>query len=293
MLYQQSNRLHGYPKAGSVATGSAPPSLAIDFFVAPAPTGSSANAGTYNSPWTLDYALAGAGGSVVAGKTVALRGDAGTYDGNFSCALSGTSGSRITFCNAYGQTAIVRGSDATTRTLLLDALGAYVDWRSNTSGWLVVQHISPAADANPANAGPSGIDVHMPHGRVINAVVHDTSGTGIGFWTESDSAELHGNLIYNVGRQGNLDHGIYTQNAGGNGQKRIAKNIVFSSFAFGMQHYGDAQGVNNYLTEHNIIQHPGKISGSGTRCSPTRRWRNRSTISFPRSTPDRDPGRSA
>src|SRR6266480_3843146 len=39
-----------------------------------APNGSSSNSGSIASPWSLDYAIAGAGGQVLPGQTVWLRG---------------------------------------------------------------------------------------------------------------------------------------------------------------------------------------------------------------------------
>ena len=63
--------------------------------------------GTSAQPWDLATALAGAGGAVQPGHTVWLRG--GTYPGNWSCALNGREGARITFRAYPGERVILQG----------------------------------------------------------------------------------------------------------------------------------------------------------------------------------------
>lgn len=59
--------------------------------------GTSGGAGTLGSPWSLDHARTGAGGSIVAGDTVVVQ--AGTYSSTtgYEFSLSGTAQSPITF----------------------------------------------------------------------------------------------------------------------------------------------------------------------------------------------------
>lgn len=78
------------------------------YFVSP--TGSSGNPGTLASPWSLDHARTGAGGTIVAGDTVILS--SGTYARTTACTITvgGIAGSPVTFVGAAGGATEISGA---------------------------------------------------------------------------------------------------------------------------------------------------------------------------------------
>jgi hypothetical protein len=81
------------------------------------PTGSSTNAGTIDSPWSLSHAAGGAGGRIVPGDTVWVRG--GTYSSQtgFKITVSGTATKNVTFKQYPGETVLLDGSIAEFTTI--------------------------------------------------------------------------------------------------------------------------------------------------------------------------------
>jgi hypothetical protein len=183
------------------------------FYVSP--TGSSGNPGTKAGPWSLSYALGGAGGQIQPGDTVWLRG--GTYSGYFSTSLNGTSSAPIIFRGYPGEQPKIDGG--------LSAGGSYV-W---IWGWEVIDSRSSSYDR-------ACIDFKTRSGRLINNIVHDCSGNGIGAWWDGPNQELTGNISYNNGRNTpHVGHGIYTNNE--TGSKLYRDNAVFLNAGYGFHGY--------------------------------------------------------
>jgi hypothetical protein len=88
---------------------------------------------------------------------------------------------------------------------------------------------------------------------------------GFGFWSEGEGGEISGCLIYNNGWHGpdrSHGHGIYTQNA--RGTKRIADNIVFHQFAYGIHGYGSQKAnLEGFDVEGNICFQNGCLRREG------------------------------
>ncbi len=210
------------------------------------PTGRSSGAGTSASPWDLATALRQPAG-VVAGDTIWMRG--GTYKGCYTSELRGTSTKPIVVRQYPGERAII--DNASCNNAALTANGAYTYFW----GFEVM-------NSSPRKGGPIGINAFGDYLKFINLVVHDASDSGIGFWAPADGGEIYGTILYNNGRDFNLDHGIYTQNAVGT--KRIADNIVFNSWAFGLHVYGsDNAQLKGYTIEGNALFTNGSIGENG------------------------------
>jgi probable HAF family extracellular repeat protein len=79
--------------------------------------GSSTNAGTIGSPWSLSYAAGGADGRIVPGDTVWVRGDTYSSQTGFTITVSGTATNKVTFKQYPGETVILDGSIAEFTTL--------------------------------------------------------------------------------------------------------------------------------------------------------------------------------
>jgi hypothetical protein len=105
-----------------------------------------------------------------------------------------------------------------------------------------------------AQANHAAVDAWAPGTKIINCIIHDTSG-GISLWDEASDAEAYGNIVYNVGGYGTdrgHGHGFYLQNAAP-GYKHIYDNVSFNNFGEGMQIYGSDQAyVQNFHLEGNI-----------------------------------------
>jgi hypothetical protein len=102
--------------------------------------------------------------------------------------------------------------------------------------------------------------------RFINLVVHDATLSGIASFTRSGprQTEIHGCIVFNNGREDNLDHGFYVQNDVVTGTFYLTDNIVFNNWARGIQVYGkvDARGeaISGFVIEGNVAFHNGSVS---------------------------------
>jgi hypothetical protein len=214
----------------------------VAFYVSP--TGTSGNAGTADSPWSLAHALSGAAGAITPGATVWLA--AGTYTGTFTSTLTGTTAAPI----------VVRaGSPAGWARATID--GQLILNGSDT--WVWGLEVTNSA-LTPAYV--VALDVFGPRCRVINCVVHDGPADGIGMWESAVDAEAHGNVLYNNGRASNgaYGHGFYVQNA--TGAKTLRNNVVFNSFAFGIHCYGEAAHLVGITLDANVVYESGRPAGN-------------------------------
>jgi hypothetical protein len=208
-----------------------------------APTGTSGNSGTAASPWSLSYALSGAGGRIQAGDTVWLRG--GVYPGNQDARIT-NGGSPIVFRQYPGERATLTGQ------LFVSGSGMTF-W-----GFEVANR----------NAGlqPDFIGVQIAGGRnkFINLVVHDWTGNGFyASWTAPD-VEITGSIVYNNGLRGSTSashgHGVYAQNE--SGSKLFRDNILFNQFGYGFHLYSGTTGrLKNMTVTGNTVFNSGILGG--------------------------------
>lgn len=232
------------------------------------PDGTYTGDGSISNPWDITTAFDNGPHAVKPGDTIWLRGGKygdGTAGAIIAYGLVGTPSAPILvraypgerpIIDAWLQVGCCQGAPDPTR-------GAYVwfwglefasynpDRTSGTSGppeW--------AAQANHA-----AIDTWAPGTKVINCIVHDTSG-GISMWDEAPGSEAYGNIVYNVGGYGTdrgHGHGFYMQNQAP-GYKHVADNITFNNFGEGLQLYGsDSAGVQNFHVEGNVSMNNGSI----------------------------------
>ncbi len=78
------------------------------------------------------------------------------------------------------------------------------------------------------------------------------------------SSELYGSLIYNIGFEdlsGGHGHSVYVQNT--LGYKRIADNILFNGFSFGIHAYASNGRTDNIEVRGNIAFGHGSLSATG------------------------------
>jgi Right handed beta helix region len=194
------------------------------------PGGSSTGDGSAGAPWSLSYALSGAGGRIAPGDTLWLRG--GTYpSATLTSTLTGASGSPIIVRQWPGERARLTG--------ILQIRGAdtwYMDFEhANTSTAL--------------NSG-SSIDLHGARVKLIGLTIHDGGGNGVGVWSDAPNAEVAGCTIYNNGWNspaggGGYGHGIYVQSSSPN-TAVLRDNAIYDNYAWGIHGYtegGDLSGI--------------------------------------------------
>jgi hypothetical protein len=216
ILHAVGGTVTGIPLA-TVEAYQPPP--ATNHFVSP--TGTSAGDGSIDNPWDLQTGLDGAGGRILAGDTVWLRG--GEYTGTTFRAFStfhGNPGVPVVLRERRGEHATINGRLRVDGTDLL--FWGFEIKRSNLSG----------------NDTLSGIEILGARSKAINLIIHDASGQGIQLWNDADGGEVYGSIVYNNGTTKNKDHGIYVHSP--MGTRRVEDNVFFQNHANGVHAYADS-----------------------------------------------------
>jgi hypothetical protein len=248
------------------------PVTAGEFHVAP--DGTEAGNGSALQPWDLATALA-APESVRPGDTIWLQ--AGTYRGGFVSQLVGQPGMPIVVRAARGGRVTIDTHPHDERDNGLFAIrGADTIYRDFELTCSHEKRRTEIPQSWPADIRRGSVDVRGDRISLLNLVVHDQA-QGFSFWSEGEGGEISGCLIYYCGWRGpdrGHGHGIYTQNA--RGTKRIADNILFHQFGYGIHAYGSEKAsLKGFDIEGNIAfdngcladpsdRAPGIMVGGGT-----------------------------
>jgi hypothetical protein len=189
-------------------------------------------------------------GEVAPGDTVWLAGGtyttapvAGTHIVAFDGPLSGAAGKPITISNMPGARVTLDASVA--------PLGHNLDFRG-----LEIVSLTPQTYIEGIKDAPTGgfFTAQATQCRLINCVLHD-GDEGATLWTGSGDNEVYGCVIYHNGVAGPTrghGHGIYAQ--GPAGTKRLADNIIFNNYGYGIHCFSDAgQEVNDLQIIGNIL----------------------------------------
>jgi len=197
-------------------------------------------AGTLSRPWDLATAL-GHPAEVVPGSIIELS--PGVYKGDYISVLQGRADAPIT----------VRGSSKGRVTI--DGHLDIGDAKKNRmGGYTWYRDFEKTNTTGPEQQ--EGLTVYAPGTKLIDLVIHDNTGDGIGVWRTASDAEVYGLVIYNNGwddpKTRGHGHGIYTQNDEGN--KTIRNVISFNNFGNGIAVYGSPQAfLKHYVIEDNIL----------------------------------------
>lgn len=227
-----------------------PAGARVGYYVSP--DGSESGDGSAARPWDLAKALSHPA-VVRGGDTIWVR--AGTYTGRFTSSLRGATGAPIVVRAYPGERATIDGS------LLVQGSGT-VYWGFEVMN-STFRRVSTQSTSSPTDIGASGVGVDSrgADNRFVNLVIHDTP-TGITAFNAAADNEVYGCLIYNNGWEApdrGHGHGIYAQNA--TGTKRIADNIVFNQFGYGLHVYGSsAASLRGFDIEGNVLFTNGSIS---------------------------------
>ena len=146
-----------------------------------------------------------------------------------------------------------------------------------TRWWFNHQYLNSSNQCTTVTEGDlalSGMDIRVPGVKLINMVVHDSIGGGIGWTTLALGGEIYGTLAYHNGWEGTdrgHGHGLYAQNAT-TPYKKITNSMFFENFAMGAQTYGSdgyvagsTVGTANYFdVEGTLFFNAGVLSSTAT-----------------------------
>jgi hypothetical protein len=211
-------------------------------------TGSAGGSGTLTSPWDLKTAL-NHPSAVEGGDIIYIH--EGTYYGAYASNLNGTSAKAITVRPWYDETVIIDSCKDVSGglTAALEFGGSY----TRIMG-LTIRNSNPNHYV-PIENGFDGVYYTGSYNKLINCVIHDNTGNGIGFWSSAVGSEVAGCIIYHNGTIGSdrgHGHGLYIQNDSDT-YKFVHDNIIFNSFGKGAQIYGTNVSVRNVKMTNNII----------------------------------------
>ncbi len=234
---------------------------AAEFYVAPSsvPTGN----GSITSPWDLQTAL-NHPSAVKPGDTIWLPG--GTHrlynrTTKFISQLSGKSSAPSTARQYPGERATIDGN-------IQQIYGGWVNYwgfeimNSHPNRYTAETGPFPQAwwvlyDGKYVDLCVSGFDLQAPNVKLINLIIRDSIGGGIGVNKSAQNAEIYGCLSYYNGWQGSdrgHGHGLYGQNAAPY-VKTIKDNMFFENLALGLQATGGGPDpvADNFKIEGNAF----------------------------------------
>lgn len=236
---------------------------AAEFYASP--QGQTSGNGSIGSPWDLQTAL-NHPAVVKPGDTIWLRGGVYTApDGEwivFKSKLNGGYNNPITVRQYPGERASIEGA-------LSQFTGGWVNY------WgFEIRNSYPVRTTSQYGPWPTAFQVYLPNGRglemcvsgidlrapnvkLINLVIHDNIGGGIGINTSAQNAEVYGCLSYYNGWQGGdraHGHGIYAQSADP-GRVTVAESVFYGNYALGFQASGsgDSPTTDNFSLENNAV----------------------------------------
>jgi hypothetical protein len=207
--------------------------------------GSQTGDGSAANPWDLATAVAQPG-IVHPGDTIWVHG--GTYTGEFTSNLTGTSAAPVILRAFPGERATIDGR--------LNVVGQYAYYWGLEVMYSNTQRVTAIAGSDPTDLPRQLMTLFVsgPFNKIINMSVHDL-GDGLFSGSTAEGLEIYGSFFYNngwIGPDKGYGHNLYMQNQ--NATKFVTDNVLFNSFATGLQIYGtDAAYLWNFDIEGNTI----------------------------------------
>ena len=215
------------------------------------PSGLDSNAGTLESPWSLEKAIA----SVNPGDIVYLRG--GSYNGYYTLTRGGTSeNARVTFRNYGGESPVIDGSSKKT-----DPANA---WDKSKYLFQVYADYITFRGLEMMNSAGFGIYVGADYCVVDSCHLHNNYFAGAYFFMCSygtvSNCVIHDNYDYGVGGIGGGDNSDGIGGSAGNdlpypdyGHHHIINNVVYNTSDDGI----DLWSSRGNTIENNMVYHTG------------------------------------
>ncbi len=223
----------------------------VGYFVSP--SGTDDGDGTLESPISLKKALSKT--SLVYEDNKTLWVCPGTYKGVFISELSGSESNPF-IIKAIPKTRVILDSKTNSRERA-DTLRINGSW-TEYYGFEVMDSSTKSRESKERGSNPSdislngGVNIFGHHVKVINFIVHDTTG-GFSFWRPAIDSELYGNIIYNNGWTApdrGHGHAIYTQNE--TGTKTLKDNIIFFGYGTGIHAYTEGGAIKGFDIIDNV-----------------------------------------
>lgn len=213
--------------------------------------GSSSGNGSFLNPWSLSYALARPSSVVLPGDTIFLR--RGTYIGPFTSSIAGTAAAPTTIANYPNERPVLLGnSTSASNQVILTVNGQYANYLGLEITSNPVTRISAGSVDPPTDIySVTGMAIYGVSVKIINCIIHNCPGGGMGYWSSSLESEVYGCLIYDNGYKNTVrGHGpnIYVQNNNENRPKSIVNSFIFNGFSLGIQFYSSSSDVLRGLT---------------------------------------------
>lgn len=212
--------------------------------------GTSAGNGSISKPWDLQTAL-NHPIRVLGGDTIWIH--EGTYYGVFSSKLKGRSTAPIVVRAVPGANVIIDSNKpGASGYAALEIEGQYTHY------WGLTLTSTNGKRGTNASDFKDGVYFVGSYNKLINCIIHNNGGNGIGFWSTALNSEIYGCIIYNNGYRGDTrghGHGIYGQND--TGTKTIKGNIMFNSFGIGIHVYTEGGSIKGFNIEDNIMFNSG------------------------------------
>ena len=218
--------------------------------------GSPSGNGSVNNPWDLQTALSHPD-RVSPGDTIWIHG--GTYEGEYQSYLTGSSQAPILVRNVPGENVVIDGVKYRDLNGILQIEGEntwYMGLTVTNSSPERIEYLGQVIDTE-------GVTILGENNKLINCIIHNCGGNGVGFWSTALHSEVYGCIIYNNGSIGpsrGHGHGIYSQN--NEGIKLIRDNILFNSFSLGIHIYSEGGNIRGYHIEGNMMFNNG-LPGNG------------------------------
>lgn len=228
-----------------------------------APNGSSSSTGAIERPWSIQYAITGAGRKIQPGDTVWFRG--GTYRGDFEITVDGSPAAQVTFRAYPGERAIIDGAGSSASASTWDVKGDYI----TTWGLEVTNSTSGRTSSGSSDLMPNGVVNYGRGNRYVNLVIHDT---GNGFFTDpnaSQDVEISGSIVYNQGWEGSdRSHGPGLYLKSHTGPVTARHNVIFNNLRNGIQAYTSSSYQS--ITNIHLIQNVSFENGGPAEDGPVR-----------------------
>lgn len=213
------------------------------FFVSPA--GTNRGDGSAANPWDLATAISQPG-IVHPGDTIWVH--AGTYQGTFKSALTGTTAAPVVLRAYPGERAIIDGR--------FEVDGSYAYYWGLEFTYSDPQRATSTPGSTPADYERQHVTLMVLGGynKLINLMLHDM-GNGFFSGSSAPGVELYGSLVYNngwIGPDRGHGHGLYLQN--NTDTKRIVDNVIFNNFSTGLKMGGtDVAQLKNFFVDGNAV----------------------------------------
>nr|NQU94412.1 T9SS type A sorting domain-containing protein [Bacteroidota bacterium] len=229
--------------------------------------GSPSGEGSIQSPWDIVTGLDNPDG-VLPGDTIFIH--EGVYRGFFVVEQYGEEAAPVVIMPYDREIVVLEGTGSTSEGNVI-----YIE----ESNFVTIRDLIVRGEPqnrmprNPYDIGGiyaagTGVSDRGFGYKIINCIVHDISGVGMGLWKNASDLEASGNIVFNVGSMGEdrgEGHCAYIQNTGSRGSKLIKNNVFFSAFHMGMNIYGSSNSLLQDVTvENNIVFNAGMPTGQGT-----------------------------